>query len=210
MNNQQPDCPVWAVIPCRGLAVGKRRLAESLSPKQRETLNSELLVQVISAALACPSVHRTVVVSPDPDALELARTNGVDGLRELDGPNLNQALAQVANNAGHAAMLVLPADLPWLTMHDIDALLDNANGESQCIIVSDRHGSGTNALYILPATAVPFCFGTDSFERHAAAAKQRRVPVLHYQNDAIAFDIDLPEDLVRYRVDDTAQSVGTG
>jgi 2-phospho-L-lactate guanylyltransferase len=192
---------VWAVIPSRGLADGKRRLADALPPERREALNRKLLMQVISAAGACPQVTKTIVVSPDPAALTLAGESGVEAMREHGGPDLNQALAQAAAAAaaGDAAILVVPADLPWLTGADLQAMLENADGTRQCIIVSDQRGNGTNALYVQPAAALPFCFGPDSLKMHTIEAERRNIAILHYRNDDIAFDIDQPEDLLRYQ-----------
>jgi 2-phospho-L-lactate guanylyltransferase len=61
-------------------------------------------------------------------------------------------------------------------------------------IAPDRHGRGTNALYLAPPTLPRFCFGENSFQAHCELAAQlgRRCAVVDVAE--LAFDLDDAED----------------
>ena len=63
------------------------------------------------------------------------------------------------------------------------------------VLVTDRHGTGTNALGLRPPEVIDFAFGPGSRAAHrdrAAAAGARYVEV----DGPLTVDLDTPEDLV--------------
>jgi 2-phospho-L-lactate guanylyltransferase len=68
-------------------------------------------------------------------------------------------------------------------------------GRPTVVIAPCRHGTGTNALLILPPGLIPFAFGPDSFAAHCAAARAAGVEPVIYRSATIALDLDTPEDL---------------
>ena len=63
------------------------------------------------------------------------------------------------------------------------------------VLVTDRHGCGTNALALRPPHAIAFSFGPDSRRAHQAAADA--VGARYVEVDGpLAFDLDTPDDLV--------------
>jgi 2-phospho-L-lactate guanylyltransferase len=143
------------------------------------------------------------VVSQDADLLEQARTMGAASLlQESDG--LNEGLAETRDSAcaEATALLVLPADLPAVSAEAIDRLAEAA-GEAASrapdhpvvVLVSDRHGTGTNALLIAPPDAIPFRFGEGSRAAHAAEAAAAGATYLEL-GGPLSFDVDTPEDLL--------------
>jgi 2-phospho-L-lactate guanylyltransferase len=115
--------PVYCLIPAKPYADSKSRLASVLTPIQRATLSRRLLLRTVR--LARVVIGRVVVVSRDWELLDEAQAEGACGLAEAS-PGLNPALAQAARWAGErgaAGVLVLPADLPLLTAHDLEAML---------------------------------------------------------------------------------------
>jgi 2-phospho-L-lactate guanylyltransferase len=192
---------VVAVVPIRGLASGKTRLAGELPPEAREALTRRMLRTVVGAAVASGAVDAVAVVSPDPAALALAA--------ELDpavvplpqdpvAPGLNPALAAGREwaLARGAALLVLFGDLPLLAGHDVRRLLAPA---APVVLAPDRHGAGTNALVLrlgVPgATDFRFGFGGGSCPRHLAEAARLGLAVETSVAPGTAFDLDTPEDL---------------
>ena len=90
-------------------------------------------------------------------------------------------------------IVVCPIDLPWITSATIRRLTDRADAIS---VVPDRHGSGTNLLWI-PAAVIAdfkFMFGPDSFTRHVEQGRKLGVAVETPALEEAGFDVDNPED----------------
>ena len=214
----------WIVVPVRSLADGKRRLASVLDPGERATLVRRLFARTVETALeAGPPV---LVVSPDPDALALARRCGAEGLLEPPPTGLNRALELAARTLveqGAAALLVVSADLPDIDTADLHAMLPTAvsdpggaaagRGSSEetapppgratgpdaaVRIAPDAAGSGTNALYVRPPGLLVFEYGDGSCPRHLEQARARGARIERVDRPGLRFDLDTPDDLARY------------
>ena len=187
----------WTIIPVRGLAAGKTRLAAMLSPAQRAALNAQLLERALSAVHEAEgTLARCLVASAGADALALARARGAHGLPEAHGTGLNAALARAAGHArelGAQTLLVLASDLP-----DVDGpalqRLAAAVPPGGAAIIEDKSGTGTNGLVLPARHAMPFAFGADSLARHRAALADSGLVHLVWNDPALAFDLDTPED----------------
>ncbi|CAA9553710.1 MAG: hypothetical protein AVDCRST_MAG19-1042 [uncultured Thermomicrobiales bacterium] len=193
---------VVAVVPIRGLASGKTRLAGELPPEAREALTRRMLRGVVGAALASGAVDAVAVVSPDPATLALAAEldpAAVPLAQDMAVPGLNPAIAAGRDWAlgwGAATLLVLFGDLPLLVGHDVRRLLSPA---APVVLAPDRHGAGTNALVLRfdapDAVRFRFGFGAGSCPRHAAEAARLGLSVAISTAPGTAFDLDTPEDL---------------
>ena len=194
---------IVAIVPVRSLSGAKSRLGEPLDPEERAELILALLRRTVAAALASRSLDGVAVVSQDADLLERARTMGAASLlQESDG--LNEGLTETRDSAcaEATALLVLPADLPAVSAEAIDRLAEAA-GEAASrapdhpvvVLVSDRHGTGTNALLIAPPDAIPFRFGEGSRAAHAAEAAAAGATYMEL-GGPLSFDVDTPEDLL--------------
>jgi 2-phospho-L-lactate guanylyltransferase len=194
---------IVALVPVRSLSGAKSRLGEPLDPEERADLIMALLRRTIEAALAAQRLAAVLVVSMDPDLLARARAMGAASLhQETSGLNEGLAEARLAAGAEATAVLVLPADLPGVTASAIDDLADAAElairedpQRPVVALVPDRHGSGTNALLIVPTTAIDFHFGEGSRAAHAAAAEA--AGAIYVELDGpLSFDVDTPDDLL--------------
>ena len=193
---------LWVIVPHRGVADGKSRLAGVLDAAARRALNVWLLERTLRVMQqAAGDQPRCLVVSPCADTLALARAAGAQTLLENTGvpsQSLNAALSQAAAHAatlGAQRLLILPADLPRLDAAALQAMLAlpaHANANDM-VIAADRHGSGTNALWVSAAVR-DFAFGKASYAQHAALAEARGGRVLPCTHAALAFDLDTPED----------------
>lgn len=183
----------WALIPIKARGAGKTRLSGVLCEREREGLVEAMLAHVVEVAEAV--VARVVLVGPERSgvAASLERIEDVGG-----GLNaaLEQALAEVAGRAdAPARLIVLPADLPCLTAHELERLAQLPPGTIG--IAPDRHGRGTNALSLpLPeAAAFRFHYGTDSAARHREQAENLRLNAVTITGSGLEKDIDEPGDL---------------
>jgi len=199
----------WAIVPVRGLEVAKSRLGGQLDAEERLDLVTRLLERVIAAACASATLAGTIVVSPDPAALELTERLGATARRQTGSgliAGLDEARA-MAEKAGATAILVLPADLPAVDGDAIDELLRQIASQGAGLtpaparnnglvgLVTDQHGSGTNALLLSPPSVIDFAFGPGSRVAHRRAAEDAGATYLELDG-ALSLDLDTPDDLV--------------
>ena len=189
---------VRIIVPHRGLAAAKTRLAPVLDDGEREALAKRLLEQVLRVAHeACGDV---VVITPSQALSTLVAAAGAR-LVVQRGMGLNAGLEQARDDAiadGVETLLVLHGDLPNLGADDVAALLDALPEGRGVAIAPDKAGSGTNALALRPPDAIGFRFGIGSFGAHLAEAASAGVPVSEVHRPGLAFDLDTPADLARW------------
>lgn len=189
---------VRIIVPHRGLAAAKTRLAPVLDDGEREALARRLLEQVLRVAHeACGDV---VVITPS-EALSPLVTAAGARLVVQHGLGLNAGLEQAREEAiadRIATLLVLHGDLPNLGADDVAALLDALPDTGGVAIAPDRAGTGTNGLALRPPDAIGFRFGAGSFAAHAQEAQNAGVPLAEVHRPGLAFDLDTPADLARW------------
>jgi 2-phospho-L-lactate/phosphoenolpyruvate guanylyltransferase len=142
-----------------------------------------------------PELDGTVVVTAEPMAADAARAAGATVMadREEAGQSAAAALGvRAALAAGAGRALLVPGDCPALDPAEISALLAEP---APVVIVPDRHGTGTNALLLTPPTVILPGFGTGSFERHLARARQAGAEPAVARVPSLALDVDTPDDL---------------
>lgn len=183
---------VVAVVPVRSPREGKSRLSGVLSVARRSALVQSMLARVLTALRGARHIDHIVIVSPE-DRVEVP--TGVELLQD-HGTGLNGAvrLAQQSLTGRFDAMLVVAADAPQVTSEELDRLIDRATAE-QVVVVPDRHGEGTNALWMtLPSTLFPQ-YGVGSAEAHVEAAIKLGLRVTRIEIPGLSHDVDVPDDL---------------
>lgn len=193
---------IWALVPVKPLNRAKSRLAGVLSAEQRYELAETMLKQVLSLLSEVPQVAGTLVISRDTKVLALARDMEAKTLQERSTSDLNPALTRATEvlrvwKAG--AILILPADLPFLTASDVTGLIRQLDDEMPSVVIAtDRFQDGTNALLVRPPGLIDYAYGVGSFERHKQAAHRAGAIVRVYESPTLALDIDEPNDLIEY------------
>lgn len=186
----------WLLVPVKSLSAGKQRLSDVLSDAQRQRLNRFFLRHTLEVAAGFPGLDRTAVVSDDEEVLAVARSAGARAIHTPER-ELNAALADgrsVLRRAGAAAMIVLPVDLPAVRSTDIKEVAGFGFRHAM-VVCPDRHGVGTNALYVSSTFAPDFRFGADSFRLHQEEARRCGLTPKLLVNENIGVDVDLPADL---------------
>ena len=186
----------WCVLPVRSLAESKSRLAHILTAEERGALTGRFVQHTIATLKEVAGIDHIMVVSRDPDVFDLVSTLGVVILPEQGTPGLNEAVSQASRAVkamGAERLLVLPADLPFLSQQDIQALFDRSE-VGTLVIASDEVGDGTNAMLVAPADGIAFAYGVGSFERHKRLAEDRGLQVVIVQRHGLAFDLDTEVD----------------
>jgi 2-phospho-L-lactate guanylyltransferase len=212
---------IWVVIPVKPLKDVKRRLAGVLAADERARLIEQFLGHELDvlrrAAAGYGVVMRALVVTSDPAVAALAGQCGAEVLMEDEADGLNVAVARGVGYAGARGangVLVLPADLPFLTPEDIGLLLQTVpserNGYSSgklsgveksergqrplMAICADKAGTGTNALLLAPPVGFTFHYGPDSFRLHTAEAARRGLVCQIVFAPGLSFDLDTEEE----------------
>lgn len=193
---------VWAIVPVKPFREAKSRLASALSQDERAELSKNFLLHTLEVLQHAHVVSRTMVISRDTAALHVARTQGAFTVTESGTPELNAALARatdVSISMGAEALLIMPSDLPMVSVDDVLALVQANTVVPGVSLAPDRHESGTNGLFLWPPHAIPYVFGPDSFAKHLALARERKVAAKVCHLPGFALDVDFPEDLDLYK-----------
>jgi len=188
---------LWAIVPIKPLKSGKSRLSQVLSDDEREILNQTLLIHTLQCLSKVPEIDKNIMVSYDPAALSLAREYGFRTIQENKRTTINKALRKgtLAAKAYKASkVLIIPADLPLLSVKAIREMISLSKGAPEIIIAPDKKKDGTNALFINPIGVLDYDFGEWSFKKHIEQAERKKIRVEVFINDDISFDLDYPED----------------
>ncbi len=200
--------PIHVVLPMRTVSGGKARLGEALDAEEREELVLGMLLHTLDVLGAWPVCRRIHLVSPDPVLSVATSQAGVEVIvHRQRGEGLNEGIAlgiSAARVERATSLLVLPGDLPHLSVEALDELLTAADagvvaavGGALVTIVPSDAGGGTNALLLRPPDAIAPAFGPGSFEAHLRAAAAAGAAVQVVSDPALGFDLDTPDDLER-------------
>jgi 2-phospho-L-lactate guanylyltransferase len=191
---------VWAVLPVKAFARGKSRLGTVLSDPLRAAFARGLFDHVVATLREVPRLSGVVVVTADAEVRERARASGLTVVVDPAEPTLaavvDRGLLEVRELGGSAA-LVCMADLPRLSVADVEAVIE-ALDEHAVVVVPDLAEAGTNVLCMAPPLAFASCFGrADSFAQHLARAQEHGIAARVLRRPGLSFDVDGPEDLER-------------
>lgn len=194
---------LWTIIPVKQLAQSKRRLKHLLSAAERADLMTTFLDNLLAVLDQVEVIDHILVVTGDERAAEVAASRGAEALAESEPYDLNSAVTQgcdYAVSTGATAVLVLPADLPFVRIEDIGIMLrplDHAIG-SLAAICTDEKDEGTNALLLSPPDNFEFHYGPGSAGRHVAEAERRGRDVVLVRTPGLRFDLDTENDWLIY------------
>ena len=189
-----------ALVPLKDLVAATTRLAGLLRPAERRALAQAMAEDVLGALQRHASITAVTLVSDDPGAAMLARQYAAHYWSEAElgcsglNPVIDAACRRLVGN-GEELLLVLHADLPFLSAGDITAVLGKLGNTAGLVIGCDRTGEGTNLLAFSRDAIPGFRFGRNSFAAHLAWARSAGVPCRVVDRPGIGLDIDEPGDL---------------
>lgn len=192
---------IWVVVLVKDFASAKQRLGPALDPSSRRALarrNAERAVRAASAG------DQRLVVAGSQEVAKMAERLGAHVILEprQDGQNVaaKRGIAR-AVQGGAGAVLLLSSDLPLVTARSVRELLAAAAlVETPAVVAVPAVGrGGTNALYLRPPNAITLHFGADSLESFRRESETRGVNFVIHHSDAMALDLDEPDDLARVR-----------
>ena len=172
------------LVPVKDLGSAKSRLRGALPGVPHADLVLALVLDTLTAALACPAVAGVLVVSSDEAVASAARDVGAKVVPDAPAAGLNAALAHGAAVTGRGPLAALAGDLPALRGTDLAATLRAATLRAVTVrgYVRDAAGTGTTLLAAPPGVPLDPRFGPGSARAHArsgavalpAAASLRR------------------------------------
>ncbi|MCX5979982.1 MAG: coenzyme F420-0:L-glutamate ligase [Chloroflexi bacterium] len=187
---------ITAILPFRSVADSKRRMESALSEQERMELSARLLVRTLAALRNARSIGRTILVSPDPLARELARAAGAEAIDDHGVP-LNEAIRLGLDHAatsGASTALIVPVDLAHVSASAIDELTQAWRASGAASGILPALDGGTAALITPLPTAMSLHYGEGS-----AALHLRELSLINSSvqtlTSPLAADLDTPEDL---------------
>ncbi|MDT8320170.1 MAG: 2-phospho-L-lactate guanylyltransferase [Xanthomonadales bacterium] len=187
----------WALVPLNNLDQAKSRLGPALDCAGRRALVLAMAEDALSALVEVDSIERILLVSNEPEAGTLLRDWPIEVFYSADHEGLNLELVQAAAYAatqGADRILIVHADLPWLTPETLVRFVTDCPPgvlrAAQC-----KLGVGTNALLTPLPLPLPLVFGPESLQRFTEGAAARGLDLHIVTDRRLSFDIDSPEDL---------------
>ena len=191
-----------AVLPVKRFDAAKQRLGDGLTGGTRRALAESMLTDVLMALRRTTAIDDVLLVTCEPAADAIGRGYGAQVVVDSED-NGQSAAATVgvdrALEAGATRVVLVAGDCPALDPAELTTLLAQPAFGRGVTLVPDRHGTGTNALVLMPPGVIEPAFGEDSRARHEAAAARAGVPCTVEEHPTLALDIDTPEDLVELR-----------
>jgi len=195
---------VSALIPVKGFRNAKQRLSPLLGAADRELLAEAMFRDVLREVMRVRGLETTFVVTGNERVAEIATALGAQVIREPVETGETGAVDFARMNLkrmGHAAVLILPGDMPLVRASDIEQVLakvpDGATAPF-ALLVPSHDRLGTNALLLAPPDVIKLRFGYDSFSYHMSQVSALDLPLRFFENEAIGLDIDEPQDLRRF------------
>ncbi|MEM2146203.1 MAG: 2-phospho-L-lactate guanylyltransferase [Candidatus Jordarchaeaceae archaeon] len=190
---------VHVIIPFKGIAESKSRLANEISEELRKRLVTAMLTDVISAVTSSKKVNHLIIVTSDRNIENLVPKNATL-LLENKPRGINQAIIEATEysiNMRAEATLVIPADLPLIKPLDINTIILEGR-KKPSVILSSSITEGTNILYRCPPKVIEPKFGKNSFQAHLDESRKMNIEPKIYSSPRVSLDLDEIEDLKKF------------
>jgi 2-phospho-L-lactate/phosphoenolpyruvate guanylyltransferase len=180
------------VVPIRAFVGGQARLVGAIDDAARADLGQQLATRVLAAAAPFP----VVVVSDAPEVRTWAEGAGATAVIGDPGGLDASARAGVrwCRAQGLPRAIIAHADLPWARTF---AGVANDGSRPIVVVVPCHRDNGTPVLSVPVDSDFEFAYGERSFRRHVAVARRLGLGVRVVRDPNLAFDVDVPSDLVR-------------
>ncbi|WXG40089.1 MAG: 2-phospho-L-lactate guanylyltransferase [Candidatus Freyarchaeum deiterrae] len=191
---------VNVIIPFKGLAESKSRLANEISDDLRKRLVTAMLSDVILAVSSSKRANHLIVITSDREIESIIPKNAT--LLPEDKPRgINQAITEATEYSttkmNAEATLVIPADLPLIKPQDIDTIITRGKTKPT-VILSPSLTGGTNILYRTPPKIIEPKFGKNSFQKHLDESRKINIEPKIYNSPRVTLDLDEIEDIKKF------------
>jgi 2-phospho-L-lactate guanylyltransferase len=190
------------VVPLKYFADAKSRLANVLSPVERQLLvrymARDLLGALATLTAEANSLTGILITSREHEVATLAEEFGAEVFSEPDHADLSRSVTLASDwlmhNRAASGTLIVHADLPLASPADFAKLLA---AHSEFTLVPDDEHLGTNCLLATPPNPIEYHYNGRSFKPHLAAARQAGIEPKVCEIPGLGLDIDTEQDLKR-------------
>ena len=190
---------IAAVIPMKSLHSAKSRLSNILTAKQRKNLAMYLLDATIKELKKSSFISEIVIVSNDEAVKNYSCINSLKFIKDSnEGVNkaVNLADKYCIDNTINAN-IVIPQDLPFISVKEIDKICKISNKYQKCIIICpSKRFDGTNILFRKPPGVIKTHYDDNSYMNHLKEAFKFKIPIECLDIVKLRFDLDTKEDLL--------------
>jgi 2-phospho-L-lactate guanylyltransferase len=195
---------IGAIIPLKVISTSKSRLRKAnINSEYNEVVNAlseKLFYTTLSAIFFSEQVSEIIIATSDPRIIDILTHLGISSYLD-QWTDLNQIVndgISILRSFGCEMVLILMADLPYLSEHSIDPLLslDLLKDHNNCLAILRSLDRGTTGLVQKPMGITPsFLNYVDSAEKHQSYANSHNVPSMIVDTNEFSFDIDTADDL---------------
>jgi len=190
---------IAAVIPMKSLHSAKSRLSNVLTAKQRKNLAMYLLDATIKELKKSSFISEIVIVSNDEAVKNYSCINSLKFIKDSnEGVNkaVNLADKYCIDNTINAN-IVIPQDLPFISVKEIDKICKISTKYQKCIIICpSKRLDGTNILFRKPPGVIKTHYDDNSYMNHLKEASKFKIPIECLDIVKLRFDLDTKEDLL--------------
>ena len=190
---------MWCIIPIKSLNQAKHRLKHVLYPEERQDFFKAMFEDVLSTMMSVPDFEQVAVATVCPAACIIAKKYGAIVLSTSQDEGQTAAVersAEILDARGITSMLVIPGDVPLVTVEEIKIVLDLHEKAPSMTIVPAQDELGSNCIALSPTIAAPLRFGPNSYFPHLETARKLGLSLQSPKLTGLGLDIDTPEDLL--------------
>jgi len=190
---------MWCIIPIKSLNQAKHRLKHVLYPDERQEFFKAMFEDVLSTMMSVPDFEQVAVATVCPAACIIAKKYGAIVLSTSQDEGQTAAVersAKILDARGITSMLVIPGDVPLVTVEEIKIVLDLHEKAPSMTIVPAQDELGSNCIALSPTIAAPLRFGPNSYFPHLETARKLGLSLQSPKLPGLGLDIDTPEDLL--------------
>jgi 2-phospho-L-lactate guanylyltransferase len=185
------------IVPVKGRDP-KNRLEGVLTPRQRRQLVFSMLEDMLLTFAKTELVRDTYLVTADLEIGKFGRGYGANVVRESTDTGVNDAVRLgMLQTPTYDTWLVVPADIPFMTVQDLRRVLAIRTMGATPIISPSLDDDGTNLLLLDRGRNLVLQYDNDSYHNHVREAVAKSYPFAVYYSESIALDIDSYTDLQR-------------
>ena len=190
---------MWGIIPIKSLNQAKHRLKHVLYPDERQEFFKAMFEDVLSTMMSVPDFEQVAVATVCPAACIIAKKYGAIVLSTSQDEGQTAAVersAKILDARGITSMLVIPGDVPLVTVEEIKIVLELHEKAPSMTIVPAQDELGSNCIALSPTIAAPLRFGPNSYFPHLETARKLGLSLQSPKLTGLGLDIDTPEDLL--------------
>ena len=190
---------MWCIIPIKSLNQAKHRLKHVLYPEERQDFFKAMFEDVLSTMMSVPDFEKVAVATVCPAACIIAKKYGAIVLSTSQDEGQTAAVersAKILDAREITSMLVIPGDVPLVTVEEIKIVLDLHEKAPSMTIVPAQDELGSNCIALSPTIAAPLRFGPNSYFPHLETARKLGLSLQSPKLPGLGLDIDTPEDLL--------------